>query len=96
MALRRWPKGTWMKLTSKDTLRALIKQRGLSYADLGQMAGCHKTMISALVNGHRPSCSPELAERIARCLGVPSEVLFVHQTSADGGSSDNSQEKVPA
>ena len=88
MALRRWPKGTWMKLTSKDTLRALIKQRGLSYADLGRMADCHKTMISALVNGHRTSCSPKLAERIALSLAVPSEVLFVPQRSADSGNSD--------
>lgn len=88
MALRRWPKGTWMKLTSKDTLRALIKQRGLSYADLGRMADCHKTMISALVNDHRDSCTPELAERISVALGVPSEVLFVPKGSAVGGSND--------
>ncbi len=88
MALRRWPKGTWMKLTSKDTLRALIKQRGLSYADLGRMAGCHKTMISALVNGHRDSCTADLAERIALSLAVPSEVLFVANASAVSGSND--------
>lgn len=75
-----------MKLTSKDTLRALIKQRGLSYKDLGDMAGCHKTMISALVNGHRASCTADLGERIARCLSVPSEVLFVARPSAGSGS----------
>lgn len=85
---RRWPKGTWMKLTSKDTLRALIKQRGLSYAEIGQAAGCHKTMISALVNGHRTSCTAKLGESIARILGVPSEVLFVTSSSAGSGRSD--------
>jgi transcriptional regulator with XRE-family HTH domain len=85
MATRRWPKGTWMKLTSKDTLRALMKQRGLSYADVGRAAGCHKTMISALANGYRPSCTPKLAERIAQCLAVPLEVLFVPNASADSG-----------
>lgn len=90
--MRRWPKGTWMRLTSKDTLRALIKQRGLSYGDIGQMADCHRTMISQLVNGNRTSCTPELAERIALCLGVPSEVLFVAQASAATGR--NAKAKV--
>lgn len=94
MATRRWPKGTWMKLTSKDTLRALIKQRDLSYADVGRAAGCHKTMVSALANGYRPSCTPKLAERISKCLGVPLEVLFVPQASAVGGSSDKVGRKV--
>lgn len=89
--MRRWPKGTWMRLTSKDTLRALIKQRGLSYGDIGQMADCHRTMISQLVNGNRTSCTPELAERIALCLGVPSEVLFVAQASATSGRGDKSK-----
>lgn len=83
--MRRWPKGTWMKLQSKDTLRALIKQRGLSYGDIGEMAGCHRSMVSALTNGHRTSCTPELAEKIALCLGVPSEVLFVANASATSG-----------
>lgn len=94
MATRRWPKGTWMKLTSKDTLRALIKQRDLSYADVGRAAGCHKTMVSALANGYRPSCSPRLAERISKCLGVPLEVLFVPQASAASGGSDKTARKV--
>lgn len=90
--MRRWPKGTWMRLTSKDTLRALIRQRGLSYGDIGKMADCHRTMISQLVNGNRTSCTPELAERIALCLGVPSEVLFVAQASAASGQ--NAKAKV--
>ena len=94
--MRRWPKGTWMKLTSKDTLRALIKQRGLSYGVLGNMARCHRSMISQLVNGQRTSCSSDLAERIAFCLGVPSEVLFVAHVSADSGSNVKGKAKVAA
>jgi transcriptional regulator with XRE-family HTH domain len=82
---KRWPKGTWMKLTSKDTLRALIKQRGLSYGVIGEMCGCHRSMISALANGHRKSCTPALAEKIALCVGVPLEVLFVAHPSAGSG-----------
>lgn len=82
---RNWPKGTWMRLTSKDTLRALIGQKGLSYRDVGELANCHRSMISQLANGHRTSCTPPLAEKIAVCLGVPLEVLFVPHASADGG-----------
>lgn len=94
--MRRWPEGTWMKLTSKDTLRALIKQRGLSYGDIGTMAGCHRSMVSQLANGHRTSCTPPLAERIALCLGVPSEVLFVAQTSAPSGQNDKRKARAAA
>lgn len=89
--MRRWPKGTWMKLTSKDTLKALKKQRRLSYGDIAEMAGCHRSMISQLANGHRTSCTAPLAERIALCLGVPSEVLFVAQASAASGQNDKSR-----
>jgi len=91
---RRWPKGTWMKLTSQDTLRALIKQRGMSYEDIGRACDCHRSMISALVNGHRTSCTPQLAERIALYLGVPSEVLFVAKAPAGSGQNDKPRKKV--
>lgn len=94
--MKRWPKGTYMKLTSKDTLRALIEQRRLSYADIGTMAGCHRSMISQLVNGHRNSCKPALAERIALCLGVPSEVLFVAHASAGSVNNDKSKARSAA
>ena len=77
-----------MKLNSKDTLRALIKQRGLSYSEVGEMSDCHRTMVSALVNGHRSSCTPELAERLARCLSVPVEVLFAPQAPTASGHDD--------
>lgn len=85
MAKRHWPKGTWMQVISKDTLKALIQQRGLSYADVGEMAGCHRSMIGQLVSGHRISCKPTLAENIARCLGVPVELLFLPRASAASG-----------
>jgi plasmid maintenance system antidote protein VapI len=85
-----------MKLTSKDTLRALVRQKGVSYADLGQAAGCHKSMISALVNGHRTSCTTELAERIALVLGVPSEVLFVPHASAGSVNHDKRRARTAA
>lgn len=85
MTRRRWPKGTWMKVISQDVLKALIRARNLSYGDVGEMADCHRSMVSQLANGDRTSCTPELAERIARCLGVSIDVLFVPKVSADSG-----------
>lgn len=88
---RRWPKGTWMKFKpeSPDVLRALMKSRGMSYADVGRGAGCHRSMISALVNGHRNSCTDELADRIALVLGIPTEVLFAPQVPTASGRNSN-------
>lgn len=79
---KRWPKGTWMRLTSGKILRGLMDRHGLSNADLGLSAGVGRTFISALVNERRTSCTPKVAERIVERLQVPLEVLFVPKQSA--------------
>lgn len=89
MAYKPRRRDSWVRLTSKDTLKALIKQRRLSYGQIGDMVDCHRSMISALVNGHRRSCTEDLARRIALVLDVPLEVLFFDpSTSAVGGNND--------
>lgn len=85
MVKRRWPKGTWMKLTSGKILRGLMDQRGVSNADVARAAGCQRTFISALVTGRKNSCRPETAERIAQFFAVPLEILFVPSVSAASG-----------
>lgn len=82
---RRWPKGTWMKLTSAATLRALMAQRGLSLDRLARYAGCSKSFISHLTSGRKTTCTPRLAGEIAEALSVPLEILFVPSTSAASG-----------
>lgn len=94
MSRRRWPKGTWMELISAETLRALIKQRGLSYMTLGRWAGCHRSMISHLCAGRSKSCKPDLAERIAEALGVPLELLFLPHQSSDAVQNDQRGKKT--
>ncbi|GGG04475.1 hypothetical protein GCM10007304_18240 [Rhodococcoides trifolii] len=84
-----------MRLTSQDTLRALMKQRGFSMDRLGRYAGCSKSFISHLCSGHKKSCTNELAVRIAEALEVPIELLFVNEQSAASGRIIRSQ-KVPA
>lgn len=82
---RRWPKGTWMKLTSGAILRAFMDERKVSNYDVGLAAGVGRTFISALVNERRTSCTPDVAQRIERFLGVPEGVIFTARTSAVSG-----------
>jgi transcriptional regulator with XRE-family HTH domain len=91
---KRWPKGTWMRLRSPDTLRALMKQSNLSLQDLGDLIGKHKSFISHLLAGRRYSCKNETAQRIALALHVPLEVLFEAKQSTS--STSNDKRKVTA
>lgn len=83
MSYTRWPKGTWMRLQSGDTLKALMQQRGFSMARLGRYAGCSKTFIHGLCSGEKRSCTPQLGERIAEALDVPLSLLFVVEESSN-------------
>lgn len=92
--LRRWPKGTWMRLNSGKTLRGIMDTKLVSNADVAAHARVGRTFISALVNGRRTSCRPVVAERIAEYLGVPLEVLFTPNASA--ASSNNNKTRAAA
>lgn len=81
----RYPKGTWMRLTSGKILRGLMDTKRLSNAQVAMSAGVGRTFISALVNGRRTSCTPAVAHLIAERLEVPLEVLFVPRASAFSG-----------
>lgn len=85
----RWPKGSWMKLASPDTLRALMIQRGFSYDRLARYSGCSKGFISHLTSGRKSTCTPALAENIAEALDVPLRILFVPVTSTAGSPNAN-------
>lgn len=91
---KRWPKGTWMRLTSGMILRGLMDTKHLSNADVAAHARVGRTFISALVNERRTSCTPEVAERIAERLEVPLQVLFVPKASAISGRNIKTRERV--
>lgn len=74
-----------MRLTSRDTLRALVRQRDFTYEELGELAGCSKGFIGHLIGGFRKTCTPELADRIAEELDVPRDLLFMEEESSDRG-----------
>lgn len=83
---QRWPKGTYMRLISPETLRALMDQKGYSYERLGRYAGCSPSFISHLIKARKNSCSSQLAENLAEALDVPLSVLFAPGDSTDGRS----------
>lgn len=83
MSYTRWPKGSWMRLQSADTLKALMQQHDFSMARLARYAGCSKTFIHGLCSGEKRSCTPQLGERIAEALDVPVRVLFVVEGSSN-------------
>jgi transcriptional regulator with XRE-family HTH domain len=72
-----------MQLQSGDTLRALIRQRGYSMAQVARCAGCSKAFVHGLCSGAKPSCSPQLGRRIAEVLDVPFELLFAMDESRE-------------
>lgn len=83
-----------MRLTSPDTLKALMDQRGFSYERLARYAGCSKSFISHLVKGRKNSCSPVLAENIAEALEVPLSILFVEFASTNSGQNIDSAKAI--
>lgn len=95
---RRYPKGTWMRLHSKERLRAFVgpePDKKISQRRLSRYVGVHESFINHLTSGRRSSCTPMVAQRIAEAVGVPLEILFVPEmTSSD--SAVGKQEKVPA
>jgi hypothetical protein len=86
---QRYPKGTWMKLRSKDILIAFMEDKNFSTQRLATYASCSKSMVGHLRSGHKTSCTPALASRIAEALDVPLVALFDARTSA--GSVSNSK-----
>lgn len=76
---RRWKKGTYMRLKSREVLRAMVgPEQGkiMSGRRLARYAEVHPSFIDHLLAGRRSSCEPETAELIAEGLGVPLTVLF--------------------
>lgn len=90
----RWPRGTWMRLTSRDTLRALMAQKDVSLQDLGNAAGVSKGFVSHLTAGRKTTCTPRVADAIARRLDIPLEILFMPSVSSSTKSFVNDQRKV--
>lgn len=87
----RWPKGTWMRLISQDRLIRQMITVGVSYQELADAARVSKGFISHLARGRKKTCTPRVAEAIARRLSIDIELLFVPSVSIDSGRSISRQ-----
>lgn len=92
--MKRYPKGSWMRLTSPEMLRATMDRRGFTMARLARYSACSKSMIGHLASGHKKTCTPGLAHRIAEALDVPTELLFVPSVSTSRSQSVATLEKT--
>lgn len=85
-----------MRLISPDTLRALMAQKRVSYADLAGAADVSKGFVSHLLSNppRKKTCKPATADKIARRLDVPLELLFVPSISNAEGSDVKQQRRA--
>lgn len=81
----RWPEGTWMRLISGDRLRKAIERKGLTYQEFADQVPCSKSMVGHLCTETRRSCTPQLAEAIARRLDADIDYFFVPSVPLDKG-----------
>lgn len=96
MRTRRWPRGTYMQLVSKERLRSFVgpePDKKMSGRRLARYIDKHPSFIDHLLNGRSKSCKPLTAERIAEALDVPLDVLFVPAIPSAAHIQDN-QEKA--
>jgi transcriptional regulator with XRE-family HTH domain len=85
-----------MRLHSGDTLKALMKQKGIGLDRLSRSVGCDRSFISHHTSGRRTSCLPLTAARIAETLDVPLEILFDVRESTNTTLDVKQQEKASA
>lgn len=74
---RYWKEGTYMKLRSPDTFKALMASRNVTVRELADMAHCSPAMIGFLRTGDKKGTRPELSERIAGALRCRVEDLYI-------------------
>ena len=101
MRQQKLPPGVYMQLSSPEALRAWLKHKGYSYADLGQMAGVSKQFIHKLATGQKRTCTPGVAQRIEMVLLPPKELrgpgdlpLFVQRGSIQSGDKVRNRRRV--
>lgn len=106
----RWPKGTYMRLVSKEALCAyLITHKDIdaykkgtplphkmTQRGLADRVGVHPSFINHLTSGRRRCLLPETAKRISEVLGAPVEVLFEPVIPSDKRQTNHSHRAAVA
>ncbi|OCB09339.1 hypothetical protein A5717_26275 [Mycolicibacterium porcinum] len=84
----------------RDVLRAMIQGEDstTSGRQVARYSGVHPSFIDHLLSGRRSSCTPQVADRIAEALRVPTGVLFdeVLTSTKPSTAKCDAPRKVPA
>lgn len=99
----RWAKGTYMRVRphvyepdteGRNVFQRAMKTWGLSYRDVGTLAGCSHAFVWQLFTGRRKACTADQAERIALALRV-SDVEHLFEPRMCIASSQITQPRKP-
>jgi plasmid maintenance system antidote protein VapI len=82
------------RLTSPETLKAVMARQKLSVRKLATEAGCAPSFISHLRDGRKSSCTADLAARISDALGT--DVIFLPDVSCGTSHSSRSASRCRA
>lgn len=66
----------------RSILQALMDERGLTMAQVGQLAGVSKTVVQSWLSGASPHDLPAVA-RLAKALGISFKGLLLGATEED-------------
>ena len=80
-----------LRLRSTEVLVTAMQHQGIGVRALAGSVGVVPSFITQLRKGHRPGCTPEVAQRIAENLQVGVDFLFVAQLSTSGGQASTTQ-----
>ena len=65
-----------MRVRDPNTLRIARQAKGLSQRQMATEVGCSQATLSLIERGQMHTCTDQLAEKIARALGVERRLLF--------------------
>jgi transcriptional regulator with XRE-family HTH domain len=66
-------------------LKEVRESRGLTQAQLAELAGVGRQAISSIENGHTASIAFDVLEKLATALGVNAAVLIEHESKGKRG-----------
>lgn len=108
---KRWPKGTYMRITNlehfrnfivmKEDVEALragksIPKHKMPQRKLADSARVDPSFINHLSSGRRKSCSPAVAMRICEALNLPLSLLFDPIQVIDGEKKQDAKKATKA
>jgi transcriptional regulator with XRE-family HTH domain len=87
-----------MRLRNRELLRAIVgpePEKKMSARQLACASKVHPSFINHLTAGRSSSCTPQVADRIAQALGLPTQFLFEERLSS-GERKLGKRQTVPA